>query len=92
MRTQSAVSGSSDAVGSSSNNTSGALINALASEKDAGTEKDRRIAALAGVPAELAREQAAHASTRERLAYRESARGWFRLPFSLLKRRWSDPR
>ena len=49
-------------------------------------------AALAGLPAELAREQAAHAATRERLAYRESARGWFRLPFSLLKRRWSDPR
>ena len=69
-----------------------AAVNALASEKDAGTEKDRRIAALAGVPAELAREQAAHASTRERLAYRESARGWFRLPFSLLKRRWSEPR
>ena len=69
-----------------------AAVNALASEKDAGLEKDRRIAALAGVRAELAREEAAHAATRERLAYRESARGWLRLPFSVLKRRWSDPR
>ena len=69
-----------------------AAVNALASEKDAGLEKDRRIAALAGVRAELAREEAAHAATRERLAYRESPRGWLRLPFSVLKRRWSDPR
>jgi len=69
-----------------------AAVNALASEKDAGTEKDRRIAALAGVPAELAREQAAHAATRDRLAYRESVRGWLRLPFSVLKRRWSELR
>jgi SAM-dependent methyltransferase len=62
-------------------------VNALASEKDAGIAKDRRIAAMAEAEGALAREIAAHASTRERLIYRESARGWLRLPFAMLKRR-----
>jgi hypothetical protein len=55
-------------------------------------EKDRRIAALADVQAALAREAAAHAATRQQLAYRESVRGWLRLPFSVLKRRLSESR
>jgi SAM-dependent methyltransferase len=68
------------------------VINALASEREAGIAKDRRIAAQAAAQAAFAEEVAAHAATREQLVYRESARGWLRLPFSLLKRRWSDLR
>ncbi len=67
-------------------------VNALASEKDAGIAKDRRIAAMAEAEAALAREIADHASTRERLIYRESVRGWLRLPFAVLKRRIMGPR
>jgi SAM-dependent methyltransferase len=67
-------------------------VNALASEKGAGLEKDRRIAALEDVQAAFAREAAAHAATRQQLAYRESVRGWLRLPFSVLKRRLSESR
>ena len=71
-------------------------VNALAGEKDAGRVRDRRIETLgteiASARAELAREAGEHAATRERLAYRESARGWLRLPFSLLKRRLADVR
>jgi SAM-dependent methyltransferase len=62
-------------------------VNALASERDAGIEKDRRIAELADVQAAFVREAAAHAATRKQLVYRESARGWLRFPFSVLKRR-----
>ena len=65
-------------------------VNALASEREAGIAKDRRIAAQAEAEAAFSREIAAHAATREQLVYRESARGWLRLPFSLLKRRFSD--
>jgi 2-polyprenyl-3-methyl-5-hydroxy-6-metoxy-1,4-benzoquinol methylase len=67
-------------------------VNALARERDAGMEKDRRIAALADVQAAFEREAAAHAATRQQLAYRESVRGWLRLPFSVLKRRLSESR
>ena len=67
-------------------------VNALASEKEAGIAKDRRIAELADAQAAFAREVTAHAATRERLIYRESARGWLRLPFALLKRRMSSLR
>ena len=67
-------------------------VNALASEKDAGLEKDRRIAAMAPAHAAFLNEVAVHAATRERLAYRESIRGWLRLPLSLLKRRLSATR
>jgi SAM-dependent methyltransferase len=63
------------------------VVNALASEREAGIAKDRRIAAQAAAQAAFAGEVAAHAATKEQLAYRESARGWLRLPFSLLKRR-----
>ena len=63
------------------------VINALASEREAGIAKDRRIAAQAAAQAAFAGEVAAHAATREQLLYRESARGWLRLPFSVLKRR-----
>ncbi len=67
-------------------------VNALASEKDAGVEKDRRIAALTAVQAALGQEVMAHAATRAQLAYRETPKGWLRLPFSLLKRRWVESR
>jgi SAM-dependent methyltransferase len=67
-------------------------VNALAGERDAGMEKDRRIAALAEVQDAFAREATAHAATRQQLAYRESVRGWLRLPFSVLKRRLSESR
>jgi hypothetical protein len=66
------------------------VVNALASEREGGIAKDRRIAAQAAAQAAFAGEVAAHAATREQLAYRESWRGWLRLPFSLLKRRLSD--
>ena len=73
-----------------------AAVNALASERDASLAKVRRIAALETALAEgkaaFVREVAAHAATRERLDYRESARGWLRLPFALLKRRVSSLR
>jgi SAM-dependent methyltransferase len=39
-----------------------------------------------------AREQAAHGETRARLAYRESARGWLRLPFAVVRRRMAARR
>ena len=68
------------------------VVNALSSEKEAGIAKDRRIAAQAEAEAAYAHEVAAHAATREQLVYRESARGWLRMPFSLLKRRWSSQR
>jgi len=68
------------------------VVNALASEREAGIAKDRRIAAQAEAAAAYAHEVAAHAATREQLVYRESARGWLRMPFSLLKRRWSGQR
>ena len=71
-------------------------VNALASEKEASVARVRRIAAmepaLVAAQAALDREVAAHATTRERLAYRESVRGWLRLPFALLKRRVSSLR
>lgn len=67
-------------------------VNALASEKDANIEKDRRIATLTAAEAAFAHEVSAHIATRARLAYRESLRGWLRLPFAMLKRRWSEPR
>jgi len=66
-------------------------VNALGSERDAKLVQDRRIkemaTQIAAAEAALARETGEHAGTRERLAYRESARGWLRLPLSLLKRR-----
>ena len=67
-----------------------AAVNALASEREVGIAKDQRIAVLADAQAAFAREVTAHAATRERLIYRESARGWLRLPFALLKRRMSS--
>ncbi|MEP7327920.1 MAG: class I SAM-dependent methyltransferase [Betaproteobacteria bacterium] len=39
-----------------------------------------------------ANEQAAHVATQERLAYRESARGWLRYPFAIARRRFGEPR
>jgi SAM-dependent methyltransferase len=69
-----------------------AAVNALASEREAGVAKDRHIAELVKVEAALAREVSAHAATREHLLYRESARGWLRLPFSRLKRRMASSR
>jgi hypothetical protein len=73
-------------------------VNALAGERDAGMAKSRRIGALetALAEADAARERATdartrevveHAQTRARLAYRETMRGWARLPFAALKRR-----
>ena len=67
-------------------------VNALASEREASIAKDQRIAVLADAQAAFAREVTAHAATRERLIYRESARGWLRFPFALLKRRMSSSR
>ncbi len=73
-----------------------ATVNALASEKEAGLAQTRRIATMASSIAEahaqLARETAAHAATREYLAYRESFRGWLRLPLASLRRRMSGSR
>ena len=37
-------------------------------------------------------EQAAHVITQQRLAYRESARGWLRYPFAAARRRFGDQR
>jgi len=37
-------------------------------------------------------EAAAHEATQERLAYRESARGWLRYPFAAARRRFGEPR
>jgi hypothetical protein len=69
-------------------------VNALASERDAKVVRDRRInelaSQIAAAEAALAREMGEHAGTRERLAYRESARGWLRLPLAHLKRRLAD--
>ena len=66
-------------------------VNTLASEKVAGAARDRHVkhveAELVTTRAALSQEAAGHAATREQLLYRESARGWIRLPFSLLKRR-----
>ena len=42
--------------------------------------------------AACAREAEAHADTRSRLAYRESARGWLRFPFMALRQRLADKR
>ncbi len=71
-------------------------VNALASEKDAVAALKRHVAhqdaELSVAQAEARREIAAHAETRERLEYRESARGWLRLPLALLKRRFSGMR
>jgi ubiquinone/menaquinone biosynthesis C-methylase UbiE len=73
-----------------------AAVNMLASEKQAGVARMKQIAAMAASIAESqaaqAREVSAHAATREHLAYRESFRGWLRLPLSVLKRRMSGPR
>ena len=67
-----------------------ATTNALASARDAELATRARVSALAAevanAQASLAREADAHAVTRERLAFRESARGWLRLPFASLKR------
>ena len=68
------------------------VINALASDGETRAAKDLRIAAEAAAQAAFTVEVAAHATTREQLVYRESVRGWLRLPFSLLKRRWSGLR
>jgi len=40
----------------------------------------------------VAREQAAHAETRTRLAYRESARGWLRFPLMAVRQRLGERR
>ena len=39
-----------------------------------------------------ANETAAHEATQDRLAYRESARGWLRFPFAAARRRFGEPR
>jgi SAM-dependent methyltransferase len=66
-------------------------VNDLASERERADAMAARVAALdvALGEARLAfeREGAAHRATREQLTYRESARGWVRLPFATLKRR-----
>lgn len=73
-----------------------ATVNTLASEREAGLAQKRQIATMASSIAEVlaqrAREASAHAATREYLAYRESFRGWLRLPLALLKRRLSGLR
>jgi hypothetical protein len=59
-------------------------VNALAAERE------RAIAlegALGHARQELEQERAAHRVTTDRLAYRESLRGWLRLPLAALKRR-----
>jgi SAM-dependent methyltransferase len=72
-------------------------VNALASEKEAGIVKDRRLAALEIQLAEAivardavtgahAREATEHAQTKARLSYRESLRGWLRFPLAAMKR------
>jgi len=72
-------------------------VNAVASERETVIAKSRRIAALETALAEAdagreraaearAREVADHAQTKARLAYRETVRGWTRLPFAALKR------
>jgi SAM-dependent methyltransferase len=59
-------------------------VNELARERERAEALAARVAAL---EASLDQEGAAHRSTREQLAYRESARGWARLPLAKLKRR-----
>jgi len=77
-------------------------VNALAGERDAREARLQQIASLQAALAAAdaarqsaaageAREVALHAQTRERLAYRESLRGWVRLPFAALKRLWGAP-
>jgi 2-polyprenyl-3-methyl-5-hydroxy-6-metoxy-1,4-benzoquinol methylase len=73
-----------------------AAVNTLASEREAGAARAQRFATLEAELVEarsaLAREAGAHAATRERLVFRESARGWIRVPFAALKRRMSKVR
>ncbi len=75
-----------------------ATVNALAGARQIGAAQAERIAALevalrqqaqahAGTVETLTRERAAHAETRARLVYRESAQGWARYPFAVAKRR-----
>jgi SAM-dependent methyltransferase len=77
-------------------------VNALAAEKEAGLARSRQITALQAMlaaadaardsaVAAVAREAALHAHTRELLAYRETFRGWVRLPFAALKRLRGTP-
>ena len=47
-------------------------------------------AAEAQASSELAAEREAHAQTRTRLEYRETARGWLRFPLMALRERFAD--
>ncbi len=51
-----------------------------------------RTAAHAHAEAALGRERLAHAETRNRLAYRESARGWLRYPLAAARQRFASGR
>jgi 2-polyprenyl-3-methyl-5-hydroxy-6-metoxy-1,4-benzoquinol methylase len=66
-------------------------VNALGSERERADTLAARVAALetalAHARSAYQREAAAHDLTRARLSYRESARGWIRMPFAVLKRR-----
>ena len=59
-------------------------VNELATERERATALE---GSLTHARMELEHERAAHRVTRERLAYRESLRGWLRLPLAALKRR-----
>lgn len=66
------------------------LAHLVTAVNDLATERERASAlegALARARLELEQEQAAHRVTGERLAYRETLRGWLRLPLAALKRR-----
>lgn len=69
---------------------------ALAAESSARAqaqaELGRMQAELEGERAELVRERADHVDTRNRLAYRESARGWLRYPLAVARQRLSSGR
>ena len=73
-------------------------VNALASEREKSAALERALAATrdectrastaaSASEAALAQERAAHAETRVRLAYRESAAGWARWPLGVARRR-----
>lgn len=53
---------------------------------------DEQSTARAHADAALAREKLAHVDTRNRLAYRESARGWLRYPLAAARRRFASGR
>ena len=66
------------------------LAQLVTAVNDLAAERERAIAlegSLGHARLELMQERAEHHATRERLAFRESLRGWLRLPLAALKRR-----